>query len=163
MLVIRPISLNDANNYVENFHRHHRKAQGHKFSICCMDDDRLCGVAIVGRPVARRLDNGRTLEVIRLCTDGTKDACSKLYGACARVAKEMGYEKIITYILQSETGTSLKASGWKLELENAGGRSWSSPSRPREVVDSQLSLFGERPKYPTESKKRYSKILDGGK
>jgi len=157
MMKIKPISLAEANRYVIENHRHHTKAQAHKFSICVMDDERICGVAIIGRPVSRYLDNGQTLEVLRLCTDGTANACSMLYGRAARIAKEMGYERIITYILQSEYGSSLKASGWVCEEENAGGGEWSCPSRPRERVE--ITLFGEIVKYPTERKKRYGRAL----
>ena len=123
MLRIRPITLKAANEFVQNYHRHHKPTTGHKFSIACYDDDRLCGVAICGRPVSRHLDNGFILEINRLCTDGTYNACSKLYSACKRIAKEMGYDKIITYILQSENGASLKASGFVCEGE-AGGKMW---------------------------------------
>lgn len=158
-LMIRPISLKDANDYVINNHRHHDKTSGHKFSIAAYDGDRLCGVAIVGRPLSRYLDDGRTLEVLRLCTDGTKNACSILYARCAKVARDMGYSKIITYILETETGSSLRASGWHIESENAGGGVWSCPSRPRELVASQLSMFGEKEKYPICKKHRYSKVF----
>lgn len=115
MLKIRPCTLAKANEYVTLYHRHHKPTAGHKFSIACYDDDRLCGVAICGRPVSRYLDNGLILEINRLCTDGTYNACSMLYGACKRIAKDMGYDKIITYILESESGTSLKASGYICE------------------------------------------------
>ena len=158
MLTIKPISLKDANRFVIEHHRHHGKATGHKFSIAAYNADELVGVAIVGRPLARYLDNGETLEVLRLCTIGQHNACSILYGRCARIAKEMGYRKIITYILESEMGTSLKASGWVCEKEDAGGGSWSAPSRPRELVE--LTLFGDdKPKYPIEKKKRYCKVF----
>lgn len=157
-LQITPISLKTANAFVEELHRHHSKAQGHKFSIGVMDGDKLVGVCIVGRPVSRYLDDGNTLEVTRLCTDGTYNACSILYSRAARIAKDMGYSKIITYILQSESGTSLKASGWICEGE-AGGGNWSVPSRPRELVPTQMSLFPQKEKYPTEKKVRWSKDL----
>ena len=98
-LTIKPISLKDANDYVTKNHRHHPKVQGHKFSISIYDGERLCGVAIVGHPQGRFLDDGMTLEVLRLCTDGTYNACSMLYGRCARIGKEMGFTKIITFIL----------------------------------------------------------------
>ena len=94
---------------------------GDKFRVGVSDGDKLVGVAQVGRPVSRYLDDGQTLEVIRCCTDGTKNACSFLYSRCARIAEEMGYKKIITYILASELGSSLKASGWHCETDNAGG------------------------------------------
>jgi hypothetical protein len=158
-LEIRPIELKEANAFIEKFHRHHHKVQGHKFSISCWRGDKLVGVAIVGRPVSRYLDNGKTLEITRLCTDGTYNACSKLYSACARIAKEMGYEKIITYILQSESGSSLKASGWQLEEENVGGKQWTSHGKDGKRFSEIKTLFGTIKKYPQELKKRYIKYL----
>jgi hypothetical protein len=115
-----PLSLAQANDFVSRLHRHHKKSQGHKWSIGVVEGDNLVGVAITGRPVARLLDNGLTLEVTRVCTNGTMNACSMLYAACARAAKAMGYEKIQTYILESELGTSLKASGWQYEATTSG-------------------------------------------
>lgn len=97
MLALIPVSLSQANDFVEQHHRHHKPVRGHKFSIGCITDGRLAAVAIVGRPVSRHLDDGFTLEVNRLCSDGTKNACSFLYAAAARAAKELGYRKIITY------------------------------------------------------------------
>ena len=79
MLIIRHIELKDANNFVEKLHRHHKKAVGHRFSLACFDGDKLVGVCIVGRPVSRGCNFKDTLEVTRLCTDGTKNACSILY------------------------------------------------------------------------------------
>ena len=119
-LQIRPIILKKANAYVAQYHRHNIPTNGHKWSLACYDGDRLVGVAIAGQPIARKLDDGETIEVRRVCTDGTHNACSKLYGACARVAKEMGYRRIITYTLVTEPGTSLKASGW-VNCGEAGG------------------------------------------
>ena len=112
MLEIKPIHLKDANEYVKRYHRHNLPTVGGKFAVACYDDERMCGVAICGRPTARKLDDGQTLEIYRNCTDGTKNACSKLYGACVRIAKEMGYTKVITYILESENGASVKASNF---------------------------------------------------
>lgn len=129
-LRLAPIAFTDAAAYVTEKHRHHIKPVGHKFSLAALDADRLCGVVIVGRPVSRMRDDGMTLEVTRLCTDGTRNACSFLYGAAARAAFALGYQRIGTYILKSEPGTSLKAAGWKLIGERGGG-SWSVPSRPR--------------------------------
>ena len=88
MLTVKPMSLADANRFVAEHHRHHKPVRGHKFSLGCIANGRLAGVAIVGRPVSRYLDDGLTLEVNRLCTDGTKNACSFLYGAAARAAKK---------------------------------------------------------------------------
>lgn len=93
-------------------------------------DDKIVGVAIVGRPVSRHRDDGVTLEITRLCTDGTRNACSFLYGACARAAFALGFKRIGTYILASENGASVKAAGWRL-IGETPGRSWSVPSRPR--------------------------------
>lgn len=157
-LEIKPISLKEANMYVELNHRHHRKATGHKFSLGVYEGDVLKGVAIVGRPLSRFLDDGMTLEVLRLCTDGTYNACSILYGRSARIAKEMGYKKIITYILEEEQGTSLKASGWKCEETNVGGGSWENCSRREDDrTYYQMSMFEEKPKYPIGKKQRWVK------
>jgi hypothetical protein len=121
-MIIVPITLKAANAFVVSYHRHHKPSVGHKFSIGLNDEDNLIGVAIMGRPVARGSDNGFTIEVARLCTNGQKNACSMLYQAAARASKELGYKKIQTYILEIETGTSLKASGWKMEAITAGGQ-----------------------------------------
>ena len=130
-LQIKPITLKQANEFVTKYHRHHKATTGHKFSVSCEKDGELCGVAICGRPVSRHLDDGETLEINRLCTDGTFNACSKLYGACARIAKDMGYKKVITYILKSENGASLKASNFICEGE-AGGEIWTGKRSGRD-------------------------------
>ena len=142
-----PISLQQANEYVSELHRHHKPVHRDKFRVACEEGGKIVGVAQVGRPVSRMLDDGKTIEVVRCCTDGTKNACSFLYSRCARIAKEMGYKKIITYILESESGDSLKASGWICESESCGGGSWSRESRPRDD------------KAPLEKKQRWSKTL----
>lgn len=123
MLTIRPISYKTAAEYVDAHHRHHRRPVGHKYSIACYDGTRLCGVAMVGRPVSRFYDDGTTLEVNRLCTDGTRNACSILYAASWRAAKAIGYKRIVTYTLETESGSSLRAAGWKCE-GTAGGKNW---------------------------------------
>ena len=145
-LYIVPIKLADAKEFVKRHHRHHKPPVGHICSVACAEDNKIVGVAIIGRPVARGLDNGLTAEVTRLCTDGTKNACSMLYGAAWRAVKALGYKKIITYILDSEKGTSLKASGWKCIAQTAGG-SWDCKSRPR--ID----------KHPTQKKFRFEQAL----
>lgn len=130
-LIIVPSSIRDACDYVAEFHRHHKPPQGAKFAICVQDSDaKVRGVAIVGRPVSRMLDDGLTAEVTRLCTDGCKNACSALYAACWRICREMGYRKLITYILDTEPGTSLRAAGWKCVGQRGGGK-WSRLSRVR--------------------------------
>jgi hypothetical protein len=124
------LSLADANDFVVQRHRHHKRVTGHKFSIGAAKAGELVGVAIVGRPVSRMLDDGETLEVTRLCTDGTRNACSFLYGAAARAAFALGFKRIGTYTLPEEGGASLRAAGWKL-IGSRGGGSWSRKSRPR--------------------------------
>lgn len=129
-LEVVPISFSDACRFIEKLHRHHIPTVGHKFSIGVSVNDDIVGVAVVGRPIARGNDNGFTLEVTRLCTDGTKNAPSILYGACRRAAWALGYRRLITYTLPQEGGASLRASGFKL-LGERGGGSWSRNSRPR--------------------------------
>ncbi len=147
MLSLVPITLRQANNFVSKYHRHHKPSRGHKFSIGVCENGRLVGVCICGRPVSRYLDDGMTLEVNRLCTDGTKNACSILYAAAWRAARAMGYSKIITYILESETGVSLKAAGWLCE-GRAGGIEWNGRSCPQ-----------DKNQYPHEMKTRWSKAV----
>jgi hypothetical protein len=123
MLEIRPITLRAASAYINAYHRHHRATVGCKFAIGCFDGETMVGCAVCGRPVSRILDDGLTLEVNRVCTDGTRNACSMLYGAACRIAKAMGYRKVVTYTLQSENGASLKASNFVCE-GLAGGERW---------------------------------------
>ena len=120
---VRPVTFREASDFVSKYHRHHRATVGCKFCIGVYVDEKLVGVAVCGRPVSRMLDDGLTCEINRVCTDGTFNACSKLYGACCRIAKAMGYRKIITYILESENGASLKASNFVCEGK-AGGLKW---------------------------------------
>lgn len=141
-----PLERKEADAFVRLFHRHNEPRVGDKFRVGVARDGKLVGVVQVGRPVARMLCDGKTVEVLRLCTDGTKDACSFLYGAAARIARELGYSKIITYILESEPGTSLKAAGWEQEAYVVG-KSWNCPSRPRDT------------KAPTCNKYRWAKNL----
>lgn len=148
MLKAVPLELSAANEFVATLHRHHAPVHRDKFRIGCSHNDKLVGVVQVGRPVSRMLDDGKTVEVVRLCTDGTKDVCSFLYSRAARIAKEMGYERIITYILESESGASLKATGWELDKTTSGGH-WSRPSRERTTTA------------PTCPKKRWVKCLKG--
>jgi len=146
VLALTPISLREANAFVERNHRHHKGVTGHKFSIGCTWDGELVGVAIMGRPVSRYLDDGLTLEVNRLCTTGAENACSMLYGAAARAARAMGYQKIITYTLDTEPGTSLRAAGWQC-AGPAGGERWTGKRRPAADL------------YPPQKKLRYEKQL----
>lgn len=141
-LEIVPLNLDEANAYVAKFHRHHKPTVGHKFSLGVADETgTVRGVAIVGRPVARHLDNGWTLEVSRCCTDGVRNGCSILYGAAWRVAKAMGYKRVITCTLPSEGGGSLRGAGWTCVGERGGGN-WNVKSRPR--VDTAQEIQGQK-------------------
>ena len=125
-LEIFPLTLEQANQLVDQWHRHHKPVRGHRFSIGVANSRVWCGAAIVGRPVARETDQYAVAEVTRLVTDGTKNACSKLYSACARICAEMGFTRIQTFILDCETGTSLQASGWEFDTISSGGDGWQS-------------------------------------
>lgn len=149
-LICTEIPFRLAADFVNSKHRHHKAPTGHKFSLGAFrsvgDDFDLVAVAIVGRPSSPRLDARKAWEVTRLCSDGSKNACSFLYAACAREAKRRGSKWIITYILKKELGTSLKAAGWHRTITTPG-KSWNVPSRPR--VD----------KHPLGKKIRYEKYL----
>lgn len=142
MLKITPININEANAFVKIHHRHHKPVPGAKFSIAISDEEgKVRGVAIVGRPVARMTDDGWTLEVNRVCTDGVKNGCSMLYGAAWRATKALGYKRLITYTLPKEGGVSLRASGWTF-IGLRGGGNWNVPSRPR--IDTDELLRGQK-------------------
>jgi hypothetical protein len=147
-LVIRPISLAAANEFVGKLHRHHKPVVGHRFSISAIDEEsNVVGVAIVGRPVARLTNAEEVLEVTRVCTDGTPNACSVLYSAAARVGKELGYREIQTFILETEPGTSLKAAGWIVKGRSKGGQWKHTDGNPR------------RTDQPICPKTKYARIL----
>lgn len=146
-----PLTIAEANELVSRWHRHHEAAIGHRFSIGVVDGDGVPhGAAIVGHAVARLAGTPRAVaEVTRLVTDGTYNACSMLYAASARAAQALGYERIQTYILDSEQGTSLKASGWTDEGP-AGGGDWSDDGRHRKRARS----------FPKTMKRRWAKTLN---
>lgn len=144
-LTLAPIGLRAANDYVRNVHRHHGAVRGHKFSVSVVDGlGDVRGVGIAGRPKSRELDAQGYLEVVRVATDGTPNACSMLYGALRRAGIALGYSagRIITYTLESESGASLMASGWRRDAVTRGG-SWDRVDRMRED------------KHPTEPKTRW--------
>ena len=141
MLKAVPITKREADAFVRAHHRHHKPVVMDIFRVAASDGERVVGVAQVGHPVARALTDGKTVEVCRLCALlGADNVCSFLYSRCARIAREMGYQHIITYIYESEPGTSLLASGWQKEAVTKG-HSWSHASRPRQnelpIVDKQ--------------------------
>lgn len=141
-LSLVPITVQDARAFVALHHRHHRAPLSGLFAVACAEASAIVGVAIVGRPVARGLQDGWTAEVTRVATTGARNACSMLYGAVWRAARALGYRRLVTYTLATESGTSLRAAGWRVVGEVAG-RSWSCASRPR--VD----------RHPTQSKLRW--------
>jgi hypothetical protein len=130
-MVAVPLHLREANEFVAKHHRHNLPTVGGKFALGAAVDGEIVGVAIAARPVARRLDDGKTLEVLRICTDGTRNANSFLYGRVKRIALLMGYEKVITYTLEEESGASLRAVGAQV-VGTLKPKEWSVPSRPRE-------------------------------
>lgn len=143
MIELRPITRDEAFAFVTTHHRHHRPPVGDIWRHAVHDDDGvLVGVAIVGRPVSRALDDGLTVEITRMCTDGAPNACSMLYAAARRAADAKGYRRGLTYILASEDGASLRAAGFR-RLWDVRGRSWDCPSRPR------------TDKHPTDDKVAY--------
>jgi len=142
-LTICPLTLKEANEFVRLMHRHHKPTIGGKFAIgVAGDDGNIHGVAIAGRPVSRHLDDGWTIEVNRVATDGTRNVCSMLYGAAWRAARAMGYRRAVTYTLPVEGGASLRASGWRL-IGEAGGGEWASRNRPRITLHPELKLRWE--------------------
>lgn len=147
MLEIRPIHLKAACDFVQKYHRHNIPPVGGKFAVSCCEVGVIHGVAICGRPTARRLDNGTTLEIYRVCTDGTRNACTKLYGACVRIAKDMGYKKVITYTLESENGASLRAANFEC-VGLAGGISWTGARKRNYYVS------------PAEMKNRWEFLIE---
>jgi hypothetical protein len=149
-LVVVPVELAEANAFVSALHRHHHPVVGHRFSIGVVDDDGvLRGVCIVGRPVARLAGHPRDVaEVTRLCTDGTPNACSMLYGAAARAARSLGFRRIQTYTLPAEGGASLRGSGWVNEGSSGGGQWKHTDGKPR------------RTDQPTDTKTRWALTWD---
>ena len=161
-LKLIPLTLKAANDLISRLHRHHKPVVGHRFSIGVEKDGECVGAAVTGRPVARATEQYSTAEVTRLVTDGTPHVCSKLYSACARAAEAMGYDRIQTFILDSEPGTSLRASGWYritadgemcecedgCKLCTTEGRDWNTPARG-----------GRRTDQPMVNKQRWGRTL----
>ena len=130
-LYLCPVKFAEAARFVETHHRHHPSPVGHMFSVAVAKDGEIVGVAMVGRPVAPAFDDCWTLEVNRTCTTGERNANSMLYGAAWRAAKALGYRRLITYTLASESGSSLRAAGWRVVAERKPRKGWNMPGRPR--------------------------------
>jgi hypothetical protein len=146
-LSLIPMTQAEAQAFVERHHRHHRPPLGSVFQVGVAKDDEVVGVCIVGRPVARMLQDGYTAEVLRVCTDGTRNACSMLYGSAWRAARALGYRRLVTYTLPSEGGASLRAANWKC-IGQAGGGTWDRPHSGRPRVDL----------HPTQEKLRWEAV-----
>ena len=175
-LRVAPIELADARDFIARIHRHHKPPVGHRFSLSALDPSgAVVGVAVVGRPVSRMFDKLERVEVTRLATDGTPNACSILYAAAARAAKAMGYLLIQTYILASESGGSLRAAGWECinPLCGSAGKQWESeralPFAIAAATSGQLLLPltetravipRDRPSHASEAKQLWGKRLD---
>lgn len=145
-LNVVPISLREAKEFVANFHRHNKPPQGGKYAIGATTDEGLVGVAIVGRPLARKLDDGLTAEITRVCVmeSAPKNACSFLYGRCWRIWQQMGGKRMVTYTLQSESGSSLRGAGWKIMGEmKPSGKGWQSRNRDWQPIYGQLKFRWE--------------------
>ncbi|MBY0515121.1 MAG: hypothetical protein K2P78_14605 [Gemmataceae bacterium] len=130
-LRIAPLTVKATCRFVGEHHRHCRPPSGGLFAAAVYDGPTLAGVAIAGRPVARGLDDGETVEITRVCTTGAKNACSMLYAALCRAAAAIGYERAVTYTLDEEMGASVRAAGFELVARIKGRASWTTPSRPR--------------------------------
>jgi hypothetical protein len=128
-LSLAPTTLRAANAFIAQYHRHNGRIPGCISVVGVTDGEKLRGVAVVGRPVSRVLDDGWTAEVRRCCTDGAPNACSMLYRAAWRAVKALGYRKLVTYTLPEEGGASLRASGFTLVDDAAGGGAWNKPGR----------------------------------
>ena len=146
-LSARPLTINQANELVSKLHRHHKPVVGHRYSNGAYDGDRFVGAVIVGRPVARAVDQYSVAEVTRLVTDGTRNACSFLYARAATAAQAMGFERIQTYTLPEEGGASLRAVGWACDgVVRPNGGQWTTRS-------------GRRSDQPTQPKVRWTRVL----
>jgi hypothetical protein len=150
---LRPCELSEASAFITRLHRHHRKPVGHRFSLKAVEGDKTIGVVVVGRPVARHQQDGETVEITRLCTDGTRNACSFLIGAAKRAARALGYRRMISYTLDSEPGASWRAAGMEQAGMVTGGKGWSRDNDKRPV----MPLFGvsKNDDHPLGDKRRW--------
>lgn len=151
-LRVRQCEFSEARAFIEARHRHNRRIVGHRFSVAVENESGVvCGVAVAGRPVAPKTNKRTTIEVLRLCTDGTPNACSFLYGRCAAVGRLLGYKRIQTFTLPTESGASLRAAGWTCEgLTDSAAGGWDS--RPGRNTAA----------HPQGPKLRWSRELNGG-
>lgn len=157
MTRIEPITIGDAKRFVGQNHRHNRPPVSGLFAVGLSLNGVIAAVAIAGRPVARGLQDGYTVEITRLCvteTEPPRNACSRLYGACCRAAAALGYRRAFTYTLQSEDAASVKAAGFQMDAELPVRATWNCPARQR----TQTDLFGNETR-PSEAKRRWVRQL----
>ena len=154
-LTLVPLTLKEARRFVADHHRHNEPPIGHRFSIGLRRGDELVGVVVAGHPIARNTDQALTVELLRVTTDGSRNACSMLYGAACRAAQAMGYQRAITFTLEDEPGTSLRAAGFH-EDGTSGGGEWKHTAGPRSA--DKPTLWGP-PKMPTGPKTRWVRDL----
>ena len=152
MFKVIHLELVEANEFIKKHHRHIDEIQGHRFSIGCIHKEKLVGVAVSGRPISRHYDQSKIIEVTRLCTDGTENACSFLYSMCAKASKYLGYERIQSYILESELGSSLKASNFIYSHTSEISR-WNKYKRNKEDRIKLLQYY-EKHDMPLSQKKK---------
>ena len=156
MMEVVPLTLREARRFVAEHHRHNEPPVGHKFSIGLEHGGSLVAVVIAGRPVGRGSDDGRTVELLRVTTLGDRNACSRLYGAACRAAAAMGYRRAITYTLEDEPGTSLRASGFTEDGQTKGGE-WTPMDGL--IRSAQAPRLFDPPKMPTGPKTRWVRNL----
>jgi len=148
-----PVSLAQARRFIAETHRHNDPPVGHRVSVGIADGEgKLRGVGVMGHPVARLADDGATAEIVRIATDGVPNGCSMLYGALVRTAWSLGYDRVLTYTLEEEAGTSLLASGWT-HNGLAGGGSWMRPNQTQRAPERPTLFFA--PKQPEGKKIRW--------
>ena len=152
---LRPVTFQVARRFVAEHHRHAGPPQGWLFGVGLYRADDLIAVGIAGRPVARGADDGRTVEITRVCTLGDANACSTLYGALCRAAKALGYRRAITYTLATEPGSSPAAAGFVRDGDVSARPSWASASFARYDHD----LFGN-PRRDPGPKTRWVRELE---
>ena len=161
---IIPLKLDKANRFVNCHHRHHYDVQGHKWSIGYEIENELVGVGIIGRPLSRILDDGFSLEITRICVlPEHPNVCSILIGALCRSAKSMGYKRVFTYTLESESGSSLKGAGFEELATKLYARKWKRNGISRPLLRQrsiQTKLFsGEKIDHLLHNKIRWGRLL----
>jgi hypothetical protein len=152
---IRPVTLREARRFIGEHHRHNLPPRGWRFGVALWAGDRMVGVGVASRPVARGLEDGLTVEIIRTCTDGTRNANSMIYGALCRAAKALGYRRAVTYTLAEESGASLRASGFTIDAELEGREAWVYSGG---VSREQTDIFGND-RRPPGAKIRWTRRL----